>query len=304
MQKIRVGVLRGGPSSEYARSLATGAVVLQNISDMLGDVYEPQDIFISRDGVWHRNGIPIAPHDAISHLDVVMNALYDHHGEDGKVQHLLELHGVPFTGSRSFASAVGMNKVFSKEIFKREGIKTPYYKIIEEMPAESEEISEEISNIFRAFSPPIVIKSVFGESSLEMALVKTPALLLEAMTKASEHGAVMIEEYIPGAEATVGVIDGYRGRETYTLPVFSENFSDEVKDGLEELAKKVHRALGFRHYSSVDFIVSPRRGIFVIETNTLPDLTKESVLSSTLRSVGASASHFLDHILQLALGGK
>ncbi len=143
MQKIRVGVLRGGPSSEYEISLKTGATVLQHLPR---ETYETQDILISREGIWHKNGLPIIPYDALSHVDVIFNALHGHYGEDGKVQHLLEILRIPFTGSLSFASAIGMNKVLSKEVFKKEGIKTPYYQIVEKVPKEA---LPDFSHLFR-----------------------------------------------------------------------------------------------------------------------------------------------------------
>lgn len=305
MQKVHVGVLRGGPSGEYDTSLKTGGIVIQHIPQ---ETYDVQDILISKEGIWHKNGLPVSPHDAVSRVDVVFNALHGYYGADGKVQHLLELYGVPFTGSLSLASALGMNKALSREVFRREGIKTPYYKILDENSRDS------LSDLFKAFSPPIVIKPASGGSSFGVALVKTPESLLEAIIKAFQHDTTIImEEYIPGVEASVGVIDGYRESEMYALPavemrpqanIVPGNFSQENKAELEELAKKVHKALGLRHYSQTDFIVSPRRGIFIIETNTLPGLADESLLPKALEAVGASMSHFLDHVIQLALEGK
>jgi len=126
MNRIRVGVLRGGPSSEYEVSLKTGAAVINHIPR---DIYDIQDIFISRDGVWHKNGAPIVPHNIFPNLDVVFNALHGQYGEDGKVQHILEMHKIPFTGSGSFSSVLGMNKVLSKSVFEKNKIKTPQYRL-------------------------------------------------------------------------------------------------------------------------------------------------------------------------------
>ncbi len=334
MQKIRVGVLRGGPSNEYEVSLKTGATVLKHLSedvhdlppDSLHGIYDVQDILISRDGTWHKNGTPIAPHDAIAHVDVIFNALHGHYGEDGKLQHFLEMHGVPFTGSASFPSAIGMNKVLSKEVFKKEGIRTPDHFVLREVP------TGDITDLFRTFSPPVVVKPVSAGSSVGISLVKTPATFLEAIRKAFEHSdTVMLEEYIPGVEATVGVIDGYRGSALYALPpieirphkekgkafydyeakyedksdiIVPSTFTKEQKLELEDLARRAHEALGLRHYSRTDFIVSPRRGIYVLEVNTLPGLTDHSCVPKALGSIGAPLSHFLDHVLQLALAKK
>ena len=150
-----------------------------------------------------------------------------------------------------------------------------------------------------------------------------------AIEKAFEHSeSVLIEEFIDGIEATCGVIDGYRDHEHYPLPPIEirphkgsffdfaakyEGLSDEIVPGnftaaekkeLEQLAIRAHKALGLRHYSRSDFIIHPKRGIFILETNTLPGLTEESLVPKALESVGASLEHFLDHILQLAINEK
>lgn len=325
MHKVRVGVLRGGPSNEYDISLQTGETVIKHIPK---DTYHIQDILISRDGQWYKDGLPITPHQVLSHVDVIFNALHGYYGEDGKVQHILEQHRIPFTGSGSFASAIGMNKALAKDIFKKANIKTPPHILVS---THSKEISDgEIARLFRTFSPPVVVKPVSGGSSFGVTLVKTLSALSSALHTANQHGGgtVMIEEYIHGREATVGVIEGYRGHDFYALPpieirphaekgktfydyeakyedksdiVVPSTFTKEEKLELEDMARRVHKALGLRHYSRTDFIVSPRRGIYVLEVNTLPGLTDHSCVPKALEAVGASLSHFLDHIIQLSI---
>lgn len=297
MHRIHVGVLRGGPSREHDVSLKTGEVVIKHIPD---DIYEVQDIFISRDGTWHRQGIPIAPTQAISRVDVIFNALHGHYGEDGKVQHILELHGIPFTGSGSFSSSLGMNKSLTKEIFKREKIKTPQYKIVDK----SENLNpEKLISLFRSFPLPLVVKPI---SSAETYIVKDFTSFGELINKAFECGdSVIVEEFIPGVEATVGIIDTYREQPTYALPILSSHpFSSEQKIEIENLAKKVHQSLGLRHYSSADFIVNPKRGIFVLGASALPKFSDKDSIPKALADVGASLSHFFHHVLQLAMNRK
>jgi len=323
MSKIRVGVLRGGPSNEYEISLKTGSAVLKNLSE---EKYQTSDIVISSEGIWYKNGIPITPHHVISHLDVIFNALHGSYGEDGKVQHILEMHRIPFTGSGSFSSAIGMNKVFTKEVFKREGIKTPESRTVKK--------SDKIGNndlvlLFRTFSPPFVVKPVSSGSSQGISLVNNFSSFELALHRAFEFSDdILMEEYIKGIESSVGVIDGYRDHEIYVLPpveirlkeksffdydakynglseeIVPGNFSQEQKVELGDLARKVHKALGLCHYSRTDFIVTPRRGIFVLETNTLPGLTPESLFPKALNAVGSSLSHFIDHCIGLAIHGK
>src|SRR4051812_28058000 len=103
---LRIGVLRGGPSPEYDASLKTGGHVLK----YLNETHKPLDIFISKDGTWHVQGIERKPERILKQVDVVWNALHGLYGEDGGVQEILNHHGVPYTGSDRMASAVAMNK--------------------------------------------------------------------------------------------------------------------------------------------------------------------------------------------------
>lgn len=321
MHRIRVGVIRGGPSSEYDVSLKTGANVINNL---FSDKYYPRDILIDRSGNWYIQGIKTTPHDALTNIDVAFNALHGHFGEDGKIQHIFEVHGIPFTGSKSFASAIGMNKAMSKEKYRKEKIKTPQSILLESLA----DISNATHNILKSFPFPVVVKPVSSGSSVGVTIVKDLSGFNDALAKAFEHGnSVLVEEFIIGKEATCGVIDEYRDQRYYALPpieirphnsffdykakyegqsdeIVPGNFSEKEKREIEALAIQAHNALGLRHYSRSDFIIHPKRGVFILETNTLPGLTKESLIPKALESVGASLSHFLDHIIQLAITRK
>lgn len=322
MHRIRVGVIRGGPSNEYEVSLKTGATVLNHLPQ---DKYNPREIFIDKNSTWYVNGIPLLPHEALTHVDVVFNALHGQYGEDGKLQHILERHKIPFTGSGSFSSALGMNKKLSKEIYKKSKLKTPQFRLIESI----DNINQQVYDIFRAFPLPLVVKPVSSGSSVGISLVRDFNSFETAIREAFKHSdAVIIEEFIQGKEATCGVIDEYRNMPFYALPpieirphegtffdyeakyegksdeIVPGNFTDEEKKEIERLAIEAHKNLGLRHYSRSDFIIHPHRGIFILETNTLPGLTEESLLPKALNAVGATLSHFLDHVLQLALSRK
>ena len=93
--------------------------------------YEPLDVFISRDGAWHTAGLEKSPYQILKTIDVTVNALHGAYGEDGAVQKLLENFGIPYTGSDSMASALGMSKVMSKNIFNLYGLKTPQYIVVD-----------------------------------------------------------------------------------------------------------------------------------------------------------------------------
>ena len=126
MKKTKVAVLRGGPSGEHDVSLKTGKSVIENLPHK----YVPIDVYIDKEGIWHIEGIPVKPEKVFADVDVVFNAMHGAYGEDGQVQQLLEHFKIPFTGSGALASAVGMNKILAKEVFKQHGIKTPLHTTI------------------------------------------------------------------------------------------------------------------------------------------------------------------------------
>jgi len=321
MSTIRVAVVRGGPSNEYDVSLKTGKAVLDNLPAK----YKGEDILISKDGDWHKSGAVISPSYVAKHYDVVFNALHGSYGEDGKIQQLLEHLQVPFTGSTAYSSAAAMNKLVSKDYFREHGVKTPYAVVVEDS-SDTAFIEEQI---FRKVSPPWVVKPATSGSSVGMTIARTMDQLKEGITRAFDHaGTVFVEQFIRGREATCGVLDHFRGQEHYALlpieivppahrPFFDYEskydgstqelcpgrFSEATKRQIEELAKKIHRALGLRHYSRSDFIVTPR-GIYALEVNTLPGLTTESLLPKSIAAVGSTYAQFLDHVLTLALEGK
>jgi D-alanine-D-alanine ligase len=326
-QPIRVGVMRGGPNSEYEVSLATGGSVLAALRGKLADKYRAYDILIDKLGRWHIDGMPADPYDIAHRFDVIFNALHGSYGEDGKVQQILEAHGIKFTGSDSLASAVGMNKNLSKNVFKNNGLKTPVGKEILSSRIKGSADGTEIvaDELFRTFPMPAVVKPMSAGSSVGVSIVRTKAELVPALREAAKHGdSVLIEEYVPGIEATVAVIEGFRGQDLYVLPVIEirpktkffdyqakyagqseeivpAGFSAKVKEELAALAQKAHRALGLRHYSRSDFIISPRRGIYILEINSLPGLTEQSLVPKALRSVGSDTHELVDHLIGLAL---
>src|SRR3989338_321697 len=122
MSKTIVGVLRGGTSSEYNISLKTGTAMLDALP---AERYESRDIFIDKKGVWHLRGMPMSPVRALSQVDVVLNGLHGGVGEDGTVARLLDRVGVPYAGSRPLQSAMALNKIRSRDILERAGMRMP-----------------------------------------------------------------------------------------------------------------------------------------------------------------------------------
>lgn len=315
---IRVAVLRGGPSHEYDVSLRTGSEVLKHLPPQ----YKGVDILIDTDGVWHMNGAPKTPDKIFPHVDVVWNALHGNFGEDGKVHHILEMHGIPHTGSSVLPSAIGMNKALAKNVFAKYGIRTPHSIALHKDDMSNAKIHE----IFSTLPHPAIVKPASSGSSLGVKVVQTIPELIEALEQAFAYGEkVVVEEYITGREATCGVIAGFRDEHLYTLPVLevkkpeghthhtfdhkmegSVLFDHQSLTPLEKAeAKRVamlaHKALGLSHYSRADMIVHPKRGVFLLEVNSQPSLKQGGAFAHGLEHIGSSLSHFLQHTLDRVL---
>ncbi len=300
MRKV-VGVLRGGPSREYDVSLKTGSAVLEALDR---ERYEPRDIFVDREGAWHVHGVAMDPERALKGVDVAFNAMHGEYGEDGQLQRALDKLGVPYTGSDAFASALSFNKHHTKEAMQKLGLKVPYSTVIDFEPAQDGEIEALAQRLFRSFPQPSVVKPVWGSSGAGVRVAQSYHGLEHALRDVAKYSTkIMVEEYIPGREASVGVIDNYRGEELYALVPTQSVFSHDEKGRLAELARAAHRGLGLSHYSDSDFIVS-KRGIYYLESNALPKLHGESKLAGALSYVGASLTHFIDHVIELAHGRR
>jgi len=319
--KTIVAVLRGGPSEEYEVSLKSGAAVLGNLDR---SKYQPLDLFISRDGDWHRGGIPMLPTKALLGVDVAFNVLHGRYGEGGSVQRMLDSFGVKYTGPGIFASALAFNKYHTKEAVKGAGIRTPRAVLV----AREDDATARALEIFRTFPMPAIVKPAVGGSSIGITLARDLSSLESGIRVAlSLAPHAMVEEYIRGKEASVGVIENFRNEETYALmpveivlPQKSEffdydtkcggetkevcpgNFSEREKRVLVDFAKRAHVALGLPHYSRSDFIVS-KRGVYFLEANSAVavGLTKDSLFPKALQAVGASHCDFLNHVIGLAL---
>lgn len=317
-----VGVLRGGPSSEYDISLKSGATVLEHLDK---EKYEPRDLFISKNGEWHLHGAPVTPERALRGVDVAFNTIHGQYGEDGQLHSILDAIGVAYTGPRADAAALAFDKQATKDLVIKHGVRVAHGAVIDS--AKITDFHKTALNIFRSTPHPIIIKPVIGGSSVGMTKVGTFQDLEPALRTAFEVSPkALIEEFISGKEATVGVIDQFRSEKIYALmPVeiippqnadffdygakysgetierVPGNFSREQKNELQRLAKLVHESMGLAHYSRSDFIVA-RRGVYFLEVNSGPAIgfTKESLFPKALTAVGATIPHFLDHVIQLA----
>lgn len=321
MTKLRVGVVRGGVGSEYHVSLCTGKNVL---SSLPRDKYEVYDILITNDGKWNINGVPLEPANLSQRVDVAFNALHGEFGEDGKIQKMLENFKVPYTGSTALPSAIGMNKALAKQYFSAAGIRVPRGVVI----SRGEEVSDVVARVGMEIRAPYVVKPLSGGSSIGLSLACDAEELILSIERALAHSRnALIEEYVVGREMTIGVVDSSSGVGSYvtppleillpegklfdydqkyknlTHPIGPARMSKSEYQELEKVALLAHAHLGARHYARYDFILSDE-GPCLLEVNTLPGLTDNSLLMKSLAVKDLSLPEFVDYVVELALRRK
>ncbi len=335
MSHIKVGVLRGGGdesgSDGYDLSMAMG----QRVIDMLRREpycreYEPVDIIIDRKGVWHIGGFPVLAERALRHIDVVFNALHGTYGGDGRVQHILETFHMPFTGSTAAGTMMAKDKKLTRDTLKRAGIKTPYARDLHMDIAD--EVEPIAHDLFKSFPMPVVVKPRHANDSTGVSVARN----FDELVKAIDHARVfspdiVVEEYITGKEIISGFIEGFRDQDHYPMmPVEVKpisrldsktrifNYSDKIsgnydhavpadlshdeKKQIADIVKTAREAFAMRHMGTVDFIVSPRRGVYVLEVNTHPHLHEHAPFLKALHAVGSGEEELVAHLIRLALG--
>lgn len=322
----KIAVLRGGPSSEYGVSMLSGNAVLDALKKL---DFNYKDIVITKKGEWLDSGFVKPAHKALEGVDVVFIALHGEFGEDGQVQRILQKLNIPFTGSSAMSSAIAFNKELTKNTLRDRGIKTPKHRTLSRQEfkdlVSQDRINEEISLIFEEIGGELFIKPVSSGSSLGAKHAPSVESFKLAIAEAlMHHEQILIEEFIRGREAAVGILSGFRNEEIYRLPVieivpkngaayFSSDqkytgeseqivpgrFSYHEKSQLADIAALVHEAIDCKHYSRSDFIV--RDGdVYFLELNTLPGLTEQSLFPKATASVGLEFSDLVAHLLDLA----
>ena len=314
----RVAVLRGGPSSEYDVSLRSGAAVLQALQQL---EYPHKDIVITKNGEWLDSGFVRPPEKALEAVDVVFIALHGAYGEDGQVQRVLQRLQLPFTGSNAFSSGIAFNKELTKKSLREHGVTMAKHRTVTKATLQS--LHTEMESILSELGSELFIKPIGGGSSVGARyLPHADALQTALIELLQDHDSLMVEEFIRGREATVGVISQFRNEDLYVLPVieivppggapfFSYDvkyngttqeivpgrFSYHEKAKLSEAAALVHQALHCDHYSRCDFIVRDGEPYF-LEINTLPGLTSESLFPKAAAAVGLEFNDLVRHLVE------
>jgi D-alanine-D-alanine ligase len=245
--------------------------------------------------------------------DVLFLALHGGRGEDGTIQTLLEMVGVPYTGSGRLGSAMAMDKDISKRLFQAAGVPTPRWVMA---PAAQ-------SRVEREFGWPVVVKPSKQGSTVGLTVVKSAREYDPAVALARQYDdEVMIEEFIPGRELTVGVLGGralpvgeiiprheiFDYECKYTPGMSQEIFPAELPADVEKecgrLSLLAHEALKLGGYSRVDFRLTPSRELFCLEVNTLPGMTATSLLPQAARASGMDFPELCEQICRVARRGR
>jgi D-alanine-D-alanine ligase len=305
MVPSKVGVIMGGNSAERQVSLRSGGSVVQALK-LLG--YDVAAIVMD-------DLIDLGRRLKAGDVDVAFLALHGRYGEDGCVQGMLEMMGIPYTGSGVLSSALCMDKVKSKEMFRLHNVPTPpYYSV------DSDWIGS-LDEQHAAFGFPVVVKPRREGSSIGVTKVTSRGELHDAVAQAASYdGGALVERFIKGTEVAVGLLDGrvlgaievvpggptgmydYRAKyETDTTQYFMPARLDGPRyQGVLNLAERAARALDCRGAVRVDLIVTEGQNEYVLEVNSLPGLTHTSLLPKIAEAAGYDFPSLCDAILRSA----
>lgn len=298
MKKLKIAVLMGGPSTEREVSLRSGTAVA-NALMAAGAKVVPIDI---------KDSAFTMP----TNVDVAFLALHGTFGEDGTLQRMLENGGITYTGSGPEASARAFDKIAAKKAFLAAGISTPKYEVFDRAHTDLQRLAQ--------LGFPLVVKPSRQGSSVGISIVQEAGDLQEACRIAWHYDDhLLVEQFIPGRELTVGILDGRalpvieirpkhdfftyeakytKGRTDYLVPApLDKNIESQVKS----LALRAHDSLGCRDFSRVDLILSENGEPLILEVNTVPGFTETSLVPKAAHAAGIEFPDLCSRLVHLAM---
>ncbi len=306
-KKLTVALLAGGKSAEREISLKSGEQVYRALDKSKYDIrrYDPA------------SDLPALARDAAD-IDAALIILHGRLGEDGTIQGMLDLLGIPYQGSGVLGSALAMNKILSKQLYVDAGLQTPPYLVADrsDPPAPTAVIG--------ALGLPVVIKPEHEGSSIGLTIVKDESKLAGAFDTAWKFDRrCLVEKYVQGIEITAGVLGNdellplplieicpgeayeffdYEAKYTpgATSEICPARISPEITAKAQDMALRAHRALHCRGYSRTDFILSGEE-LYILETNTIPGMTATSLFPQAASVAGIGFGELLDRLIALAL---
>ncbi len=329
---MKIAVLFGGMSEERDVSIASAAQVIPALRSLghevvavdtaTGRVSGPAEQRLLTSGIGPQPpsgsalaGIKRAAPALVAEaadmqgVDVVFLALHGGAGEDGRIQAVLDLAGLPYTGSNHIASATAMDKDLSKRLFRAAGVPTADWRMA---PVAAQEVA--------ALGWPVVVKPNKQGSTVGLSVVRSPDALSAAVTLAQRYDdEVMVERFIPGRELTVGVLEGHalpigeiispgevfdyqaKYQSGGAREIFPADLSPDISSRVQELALRAHAALKLGAYSRIDFRMDGRGAIWCLEANTLPGMTAASLLPQAARAAGIGFPELVERICKSAI---
>lgn len=346
MKKTVLAVIFGGYSTEHEVSLQSASAVLEHLDPAR---FEVMPIGITRDGTWYhytgtteniRNGAweqdqtnchPVAVLQnrkqkgfleftqttcTVRQVDLVFPVLHGKNGEDGTLQGLFELAGIPLVGCGTLSSALCMDKERAHRLVRLEGIEVP--KAVTFTQSDSKKAKAEIE---QQLQYPLFVKPVRSGSSFGITRIQSPHELDAAVEQAFQYdSAVTVEQAVEGFEVGCAVLGNEElkvGRvdeielsggffdytEKYTLKSSTihmpARISSDTEKRVQEAAKKVYRALGCSGFARVDFFLTPDQQIVFNEVNTIPGFTAHSRYPKMMEGIGLSFSEMLEQLIGL-----
>ncbi len=333
---MKIAVLFGGTSEERDVSIASAAQVIPVLRSLGHDVFavdtatgrlpppeerkmleasvaaEPPSSKDIADMRGRATALSAAAF-SIQDVDVVFLALHGGAGEDGRIQAMLDLAGLTYTGSNHIASAAAMDKDLSKRLFRSVGVPTANWMMA---PAKADDVSKHLKW-------PVIVKPNKQGSTVGLSVVREPAQLAGAIERAHAFdNEVMIEQFIPGREFTVGVLEGKALPVGEIIPpgevfdyqskyqaggareVFPANLPASEAQVLQKYAVLAHNVLKLGVYSRIDFRRDPDGSVWCLEANSLPGMTATSLLPQAAKAAGISFPELLERICRGAVNAK
>ena len=334
---MRVTVLTGGATAERAVAFASASQIVAalrsrghdvSVVDTAGGLLDERgerevlggtvgatppavDQLAAREQRMLSEGLAELP--AVRDADVLFLAVHGGQLEGGTLQAVLDVIGVPYTGSGPLASALAMDKDLSKRLFRATGVPVPAWFMVPVAP----------EDVTTALGWPVIIKPSKQGSSVGLTLVKKAQDLGNAVKLAARYDdEVMAEQFIPGRELTVGVLGDvplpvgeivpkhelFDYETKYTPGMSEETFPARIETllarQLQEYAVMAHRALKLTGYSRVDFRVTPEGDIFCLEANSLPGMTRTSLFPQAAQAAGIPFPELCERVARLARNNR
>lgn len=332
MNKIKLGIIYGGISTEHKVSINSAKSVCDALNKEKYDIHK---IYINKEGIWYKEDNKIENiFDYLKNLDVIFPILHGKYGEDGTIQGLFELLGVPYVGCKVMSSSLGMDKIYAKMIFNKVGINTAkdiyikvvkdkYYYIDSKFNEKELTLNEIAALAEEKLSLPVFIKPSRSGSSVGINKAKTKEEVIKYIEYAKKYdNKIIIEENITGRELECAILGNdvvlaspigeilpedefYSYNAKYinnTKTTIPNNIDKTLADQIKNTAIKAYKALDCSGLSRIDFFLEKETNRIILnEINTMPGFTKISMYPKLWESTGLSYSELLDKLISLAL---